>query len=48
MTKYTHGNHKTDRLAELMRSVGYVDTEVLTDGDGDPRGVAGRWLPTGS
>ena len=40
------GGDQVDRLAVLMRSVGYVDTEVLADGDGDPRGVAGRRSPT--
>ena len=40
------GEDQVDQLAVLMGSVGYVDTDVLADGDGDPRGVAGRRSPT--
>jgi len=40
------GEDQVDRVAVLMGSVGYIDTEVLADGDGDPRGVAGRRSPT--
>ena len=36
------GEDQVDAVVGLMGSAGYGDTEVLADGDGDPRGVAGR------
>jgi release factor glutamine methyltransferase len=36
------GADQVDALAERFRSAGYDDLEVLVDGDGDARGVAGR------
>jgi release factor glutamine methyltransferase len=36
------GGDQVDRVAALMGSVGYTDTEELSDADGDPRGVAAR------
>jgi release factor glutamine methyltransferase len=36
------GADQIDPLADRMLAVGYVDIEVLDDGDGDPRGVAAR------
>lgn len=36
------GGDQVDRVAALMGSVGYTDADVLSDADGDPRGVAAR------
>jgi release factor glutamine methyltransferase len=36
------GEDQVDAVVGLMGSAGYGDAEVLADGDGDPRGVAGR------
>ena len=42
------GENQVEPATALLGSAGYVDIEVLTDGDGDARGVAGRRpLPEG-
>ena len=36
------GGDQIEPVSVLLRAAGYADGEVLLDGDGDPRGVAGR------
>lgn len=40
------GADQVDPLAERYGAAGFGDLEVVVDGDGDPRGVAGRLVPT--
>ncbi len=41
------GADQIDPLAGLCGAAGYGTFEVLVDGDGDPRGIAGRLGPAG-
>jgi release factor glutamine methyltransferase len=39
------GSDQIDAVTNLFGAAGFTDLDVVEDGDGDPRGVVGRWAP---